>query len=155
MTIEASRKSLIQKARDYLDSRPVVTPSVLLPELDLKSILKLEAGDHHPVILAVGPTKGLLRSTVAAMVGEYESFSNMFPVNDYGAARIAFMAMHERSEPIGIVAIDMRTMRYGENWTDLVKDIRREEPKTKIILFGDVSRRQKREFGINRVVRNP
>jgi hypothetical protein len=148
-------ESVIGRVRNYLDSRPAVSPSPLLSELDLRSVLKLEAGACHPIILSVGPVKGKLRATVATMVGEDKSFSNMFPVDDYGAARIAFMKMRERGVKIGVVAIDLETIRYGENWTDLVKDIRHKEPTTKIILFGDVPRKQRREFGIDRVVRNP
>jgi hypothetical protein len=65
------------------------------------------------------------------------------------------MAMRERGEPIRVVAIDVGIRKDGEDWTGLVKDIRHKEPTTKIILVGDVPRKQRREFGIDRVVRNP
>ena len=148
-------ESVIGRVRNYLDSRPAVSPSPLLSELDLRSVLKLEAGVCRPIVLSVGPVKGKLRTTVATMVGEDESFSNMFPVDDYGTARITFMAMRERGEPIRVVAIDVGIRKDGEDWTGLVKDIRHKEPTTKIILVGDVPRKQRREFGIDRVVRNP
>jgi len=160
MTLEnADRPPLRNRIKGFL-ARPNVPESVLLPRsLSLRETLKLEAAGHHSTILAVGPNKSFLRDTVSRMIGDKQPFANMSSTDNATTAIMALRIAKQRGEPISIVAMDTEVgVSEGyQGWRTVAEAIRDEGLTSRVVLFGKVSRGERRHFGnvINRVVRKP
>ena len=133
--------------------------SVLLPRsLGLQEALKLEAGSHHPTILAVAPKRSLVMDIIPGMVGKDQPFSEIFPVNDVTPAIWTLIDARKRGERIGVVIIDTATgVEDGyQHWTDLAKAMQ-DEHLGNLVLFGEVTWRERLQYRkvISRVIEKP